>query len=82
MKTKYDIVYVEWVDSEESSGWQTISDVKPGLCICKSVGYLIIEATDYIAISSHLAFDNDRDCCGLMKIPQCAIKKLKRLDSI
>lgn len=47
------LVYVEWIDSNGAAGWHQYDDmlttVKQGM-LCKSVGWLLLDAPDRISI--------------------------------
>ena len=74
---------VEWEDSARPiSAWQWVEDYElPKTIRCRSVGYLIAETKDAIALAPNLG-DTDQpkaQACGIIRIPQRAIIKSKRL---
>ena len=51
------LVFVVWDDSRQASHWQHVEDFKPqGVCFCKSVGWLVYESPELVAIAGSLAF--------------------------
>lgn len=70
------IVVVDWVDSQMSSGWHDVesmlSSVKDGDLLCRSVGYVFLDADDRLVLIGHQA-DNG-NVGDAMTIPKSAIK--------
>lgn len=77
MKPKAPVpVFIEWVDSHSTSGWELTHEPKDLACI--SVGLLVQEYPDRIVIAqSHAAANGEY--CDFMEIPRVAVKKLRRL---
>jgi hypothetical protein len=79
----YPLMLVEWEDSARPiPAWQWIEDYEvPKTVRCLSVGYLIAKTDDAIALAPNLG-DIDQpkaQACGIIRIPQRAIIKSKRL---
>lgn len=74
------LVYVEWRDSTQMSGWKFLEEIEaPAACSCRSVGWLIREEERAIMVSGHIgsgSVDDDiNQACGT--IPrECIMEKL------
>jgi hypothetical protein len=80
---QFQLMLVEWEDSARPvPAWQWVDDYElPKTIRCLSVGYLIAETKDAIALAPNLG-DIDQpkaQACGIIRIPQRAIIKVKRL---
>ena len=80
------LYYIEWIDSYSpiKQVWERISELEtPQNLICVSVGWIIKQNKDYITICPHISDITNKDffgeVCGIMNIPQKAIKKKKIL---
>ncbi len=75
------IVYIEWVDSTSLGGgvWKNKADLDliDKLPIIRSIGFLLEETEDYIAISAHVGANQ---ISGDMCVPKVAIRKRKSLN--
>jgi hypothetical protein len=78
-KTPYKMVLVEWEDSVRPlPSWQWVDEYQiPEIVTCISVGYLIAETNDAIAIAPNLG---DVTCeriqaSGIIRIPQTAVRR-------
>jgi hypothetical protein len=76
-KTSFRLIVVEWEDSARPiPAWQWIEDYQmPATIRCLSVGYLIAETGDAIALAPNLG-DVEQpktQACGIIRIPQRAI---------
>jgi len=81
--TPYDLVVVEWEDSQQPvPAWQWVQDYEaPAIVRCISVGYLIAETTDAIALAPNLG-DVTREkiqASGIMRIPASAVRSMARI---
>lgn len=79
----YRLVEVEWEDSARPiSAWQWIEDYEiPEVVKCRSVGYLIADHKNGIALAPNLG---DVDCeriqaSGIIRIPRSAIRRMAEL---
>lgn len=77
------LLLVEWEDSAQpESPWQWVHDYKiPKIVACVSVGYLIAETKNAIAIAPNLGDVSEprAQACGIMRIPRRAIIRQRRL---
>jgi hypothetical protein len=79
----YKLVAVEWVDSAQPvSAWQWADDYEmPQIVVCVSVGYLIAETEDAIALAPNLG-DIGRErvqASGIIRLPRAAVRKISYL---
>lgn len=78
-------VLIEWVDSVGiDDDWRCESDgfefEHTKLAPCRSVGYIVKKTSEEISIASHVALQEDRQYCGIMTIPTCAVKTVIKLE--
>jgi hypothetical protein len=81
--TPYRLVRVEWEDSARPiSAWQWVSDYElPDVVTCVSVGYLIADTKQAIALAPNLG-DVERErvqASGIIRIPRSAIRQMSEL---
>jgi len=79
----YEIVAVEWEDSARPiAAWQWVDDYElPQVIRCVSVGYLIAETHEALALAPNLG-DIGRErvqACGIIRLPRSAVRKISRL---
>jgi hypothetical protein len=79
----YDLVAVEWEDSARPiSAWQWIDDYElPQIIRCVSVGYLIAETEEALALAPNLG-DVGRarvQASGIIRLPRSAVRKITLL---
>lgn len=75
---KYEIRYVEWIDSCAESGWQPIRDLaKNSPDPCVSVGFVIAESGEHITLmQSHTErLGGDQTGSAALTIPKFAITR-------
>jgi len=72
-------IWVEWVDSAGSSGWQTPHE--PELMRCQTLGWLVSENKEQITVALNGVFDgSSRLPFGeLITIPKCAVVRRARV---
>lgn len=81
------LVLVVWVDSFGcASAWEPIKDSfeGPEVLVCRSVGWLIHEDDQCLVVVPHIVEASDRterQGCGDMTIPACAVKSVSYLTS-
>lgn len=79
----YDIVIVKWEDSRQPvSAWDWVDHYEnPSVVRCISVGYLIAETTDVIALAQNLGdLDHDRrQASGVVRIPVLCIRSMVKV---
>jgi hypothetical protein len=78
-----ELVKVEWFDSYGvTSKWTAVVDIIPVELICISVGYIIYEDENKIALAPHYAHETTEtleQCSGVMTIPKCSIANITTL---
>lgn len=78
-KIPYKPVYVQWVDSEETFGWNSLYDneaiTRKG-CMCHTVAYLVRESKNEIVLAHSLDLKNEK-FTGILAIPKVAVVKKK-----
>ena len=76
-RAPFQLVLVEWEDSARPiPAWQWIDDYElPKTIRCRSVGYLIADTDDAIALAPNLGDveQSKAQACGIIRIPQRAI---------
>jgi hypothetical protein len=80
---QYVLVLVEWEDSARPiSDWQWADDYDlPETVLCVSVGYLVAESDNAIALAPNLGDvgTNRLQASGIIRLPRSAVRKLRRL---
>jgi hypothetical protein len=79
----YKLVRVDWEDSARPiSAWQWIDDYQiPEIVQCVSVGYLIADTSDALALAPNLG-DMDREriqACGIIRIPRTCVRGIREI---
>lgn len=82
-RAPYRLVLVEWEDSARPvSEWQWTEDYAiPGIVRCISVGYLIAETKEAIAVAPNLG-DVTRErvqASGIIRLPRSAVRRILTL---
>jgi hypothetical protein len=71
------LLYLEWIDSASSDGWQPLAGYEHGPIYIQSVGWLIHEDDAVVTLASNIgrqANGNDpNQACGWISIPKAAI---------
>ncbi len=84
MSNQLRLAKVEWADSRQpSAGWQFIEDLEPSSCDCVSVGYIVRDDVEFLALAQNIA-DIKKDspqCSGVIVIPKRAIKTVADLSA-
>lgn len=73
---------VDWIDASSVDAWEPANAPrKPQKC--RTVGFVVHEDEDCIALASSLAFHDDYadDCCLTMTIPKTAITGRSSLEA-
>ncbi len=81
-ESDYKLVLIEWEDSHGvSSDWQYISQCRPYVLVCKSVGWLIHDGKDCKVIVPHMTATEraKEQGCGDMTIPAASVLKIVEL---
>ncbi len=78
------LVLIEWVDAYGcSSSWQDLDDdCQPKTMLCRSVGWLFRDGSEYKVIIPHIADvpDDLQQGCGDMTIPTCCVRSICDLE--
>jgi len=73
MSQRLPIVLIEWIDAENSSGWETIEDAIGHNCpTIHSAGFLLKESKSHTTLAVTVG---EPDACGVMRIPRGMIVK-------
>ena len=73
----YPLVFVEWIDSIGTQGWNVPdADLRPALI--HSIGWLTAESPDHLTLTSHIQTGQIHHHSDLA-IPRCAVRSLKHL---
>jgi hypothetical protein len=79
----FPLVVVEWEDSARPiSAWQWVEDYElPEIVKCLSVGYLVAETENAIALAPNLGDIEQAkaQACGIIRIPQRAVIKIWKI---
>jgi hypothetical protein len=82
-KTPYRLVAVEWEDSQRPlAAWGWLDEYElPDAVRCISVGFLIAETADAVALAPNLGdMGQERaQACGVIRIPQSAVRRISDL---
>lgn len=82
-RTPYRLVAVEWEDSQRPlAPWQWLDEYRlPDAVTCISVGFLIAQTKNALAIASNLGdLEQDRaQGCGIIRIPASAVRRIADL---
>ncbi len=73
--TDFELVLVEWEDSQYVSGWHTEEPCKEPL-LCNSVGWLVYDGDKVVTIAAHITDEETPQRSGEMTIPKGAIVRL------
>lgn len=73
---KHKKVYIEWADAFSEMGWKDSEDIDDTL-LCVSIGFLVKETKNSIAISTTI--NRDGDYTDPLVIPKGMICKRKRI---
>ena len=79
-----ELIYVEWIDSDASSTWQWKSNWVNRVTRAKSIGWVLSEDEDTLALTSSIApnpRDGDIQTLGYLTIPKVAITLRKQLEA-
>lgn len=83
MRKKQQLVRLEWLDSEVSSGWSDGADFETvKLRRVTSVGWVIAETDDALVLAAHIQLEKDGTLdvvSDAMTIPKVAIVNLRKL---
>lgn len=84
-KLPYNLILVEWEDSARPiSSWQWIDEyVVPQIVKCLSVGFLIAETNEALALAPNLGdvTCERKQAAGIIRIPRSAVRSMVELTS-
>lgn len=78
LKKKFgDIIYLEWIDACEISGWKSFEDaIKiPNEVHVRTRGFFLNQTKEFVIIAHSIGKSKQNDICGVMHIPLAWIKK-------
>jgi len=79
----YDLALIEWEDSARPiPAWQWAADYEmPEVVKCVSVGYLIAETKQALALAPNVGGVGSEQCqvSGIIRIPRSAVRRISRL---
>lgn len=70
---------VHWVDSCTSQGWHESRHHSYEPVQCATLGFVIEDAEDFIALSATIAA-TDADTTDVMSIPKCCVKSIQDVE--
>lgn len=80
------LIYVEWVDSGTSGGWQPLHDAVRAAAddpmVCESVGWLLAESDRYLLLAPSRKIEHKPgtgEVCDTIQIPVEAVRDRKLL---
>jgi len=76
-----DIILVEWVDSSFQHGWHSRATFNKELSIIVSVGFLLEENEDMVALAQGYDKDEENFADGVV-IPRVSVRALKKGGSL
>jgi hypothetical protein len=83
LKSPYKLVLIEWDDSARPvSQWQWVDDYQiPEIVRCVSVGYLIAETKDALAVAPNLGdMTSERiQASGIIRVPRSSVRRMTEL---
>lgn len=75
----YPFVFIEWMDARSTDEWLLPSQVEAKPAVIRSVGWIVVESEEAIAITGNWAPELNNFCLVMM-IPKVCIRK--RIDLI
>lgn len=83
MKYSHQLVEVRWADSCNSDfGWIHLEDLDTKVYEIVSVGFLVDETDDTLALSSHYSLDDPHKVNTILMIPKSCVIELKELSGL
>ncbi len=73
-----DMLYVEWVDSESQQAWSTPDSIMEHGMLCMTCSFFVENDENYVLLAGSRDPVNN-NWANYMKIPKCAIQKIKKL---
>lgn len=82
-RRKVKILLIEWVDSAGDPGWQHTEDIKAHLAHCQTVGFLVTETKEAIALALSRTTSNGFKPFGdIISIPKISITSKRVLSKV
>lgn len=79
------LVFIEWLDSSQTHGWNAVEDIPTGISKCQSVGWLIADSDESKTLAPHVVLGDQpgfpNQGCGVMSIPVCCIVRIETIPS-
>lgn len=72
------LLYIEWYDAESNDDWRDISDIVAELPLIQTIGFLIKESKDCVAIAQNIDKKNDNASMSMI-IPKAWVKRIRKL---
>ena len=80
---KLSIVLVDWLDSCGDPGWKFSEEISVHLMVCQTVGFLVSETKEAIAVALNRTTTLGYKPFGdIISIPRVAIRKIKILAKV
>lgn len=79
------LVLVEWEDSHQSHGWESMEGLRDEVLVCRSVGWLVCDGQHAKVVAPHTTHpDSDIDlrAAGTMTIPARSVLRLVELGEV
>jgi hypothetical protein len=72
------IAIITWRDSSTADKWSLKSEIDTKPLECISVGFIVSETNETIAISGHKTKNKEPQYCGTMIIPKSTVAQIKK----
>lgn len=69
---------ITWIDSETSSGWESVENINPPDSTVKSYGFLLKETEDFLVLVSDVDA-GEKHYNRHMSIPKVNVKKKRKI---
>ena len=67
-------VKIEWTDSKEGEGWESLDEIQDKPALCRTCGWVVNESEESVTIAHTIS---KNQCCGRITIPKASIKTRK-----
>ena len=71
-------VWIEWLDSKSTLGWNYPEDITTGRLECITLGFLVGEDDTAVQVAASVSATDNAD--NVITIPRCAITKLQEVE--
>lgn len=81
MKKFANLIYIEWTDACEKSGWKSMAEAikVEDEVKCRTVGFFLKQTEDFIILANSIGLTEKNDVSGVWQIPLAWITKIKRI---